>query len=75
MLLRPEDTRRLYEHAIAHGYAILAVNADSPAAVVDCLLAAKVPEPREPRVAPENGTKLTILHAREHFLRYLYGCH
>ena len=41
MLLTPEQTRELYAHAVTHRYAILAVNADSPATMVDCLVAAK----------------------------------
>lgn len=41
MLLTPEQSRLLYERATVEHYAILAVNADSPAAVVDCLEAAK----------------------------------
>ncbi|MEM6278868.1 MAG: class II fructose-bisphosphate aldolase, partial [Verrucomicrobiota bacterium] len=41
MLLTPPQARALYEHAVSHRYAVLAVNADSPAAIVDCLLAAK----------------------------------
>jgi hypothetical protein len=41
MLLSPEQTRSLYQHAATAGYAVLAVNADSPAAVVDCLIAAR----------------------------------
>ncbi|MEM1444262.1 MAG: class II fructose-bisphosphate aldolase, partial [Verrucomicrobiota bacterium] len=41
MLLTPPQARALYEHAVSNCYAILAVNADSPAAMVDCLLAAK----------------------------------
>lgn len=41
MLLNPEQTRRLLDHAMENKYAILAVNADSPAAVTDCLKAAK----------------------------------
>jgi fructose-bisphosphate aldolase class II len=41
MLLSPQETRRLYEHAAENNYAILAVNADSPAAITDCLVAAK----------------------------------
>lgn len=41
MLLSPTQTRALYVDAVENGYAILAVNADSPAAIVDCLLAAK----------------------------------
>lgn len=40
MFLTPRDTRRLYQHAATNGYAILAVNADSPAAIADCLVAA-----------------------------------
>lgn len=41
MFLDPDQTRQLYEHALANNYAILAVNADSSAAILDCLLAAK----------------------------------
>ena len=41
MLLTPEQTRALYEHAATNQYAVLAVNADSPAAIVDCLIAAR----------------------------------
>ena len=41
MLLSPEEARRLFTHAVEHRYAILAVNADSPAAVMDCLIAAE----------------------------------
>jgi fructose/tagatose bisphosphate aldolase len=41
MLLTPEQTRSLYEHATTARYAVLAVNADSPAAIMDCLIAAK----------------------------------
>ena len=41
MLLTPHQTRLLYERASVEKYAILAVNADSPAAVVDCLESAK----------------------------------
>lgn len=41
MLLTPKQTRQLVGHALANRYAVLAVNADSPAAVVDCLLAAR----------------------------------
>jgi len=40
MLLDPDQARALYQHAIANHYAILAVNADSPAAITDCLTAA-----------------------------------
>ena len=41
MLLIPEQARTLYAHAVEHRYAILAVNADSPAACTDALLAAQ----------------------------------
>lgn len=41
MLLTPTQARALYEHAVENRYAILAVNADSPAAMTDCLLAAR----------------------------------
>ncbi len=41
MLLTPPQTRALFMHALAEQYAILAVNADSPAAVVDALEAAR----------------------------------
>jgi fructose-bisphosphate aldolase class II len=41
MLLSPMQARQLYQHAVDNNYAILAVNADSPAAITDCLLAAK----------------------------------
>ncbi len=41
MLLSPTQTRQLFTHALENRYAILAVNADSPAAIVDCLLAAE----------------------------------
>src|SRR5437016_5831765 len=41
MLLNPIQSRSLFAHALANGYAILAVNADSPAAVTDCLEAAR----------------------------------
>ncbi len=41
MLLDPDQTRVLYADAARRGYAILAVNADSPAALTDCLLAAR----------------------------------
>lgn len=40
MLLTPDQTRHAYAHAATNGYAILAVNADSPAAVRDALDAA-----------------------------------
>ncbi|GAB4425129.1 MAG: hypothetical protein OHK0039_42690 [Bacteroidia bacterium] len=41
MLLSPTQTRQLFAHAFAHRYAILAINADSHAAVSDCLEAAR----------------------------------
>ncbi len=41
MLLSPEQSRRLITHAVEQRYAILAVNADSPAAITDCLEAAR----------------------------------
>ena len=41
MLLSPQYTRALYADAVENGYAVLAVNADSPAAITDCLLAAR----------------------------------
>lgn len=41
MLLTPSQTRTLFKHALAERYAILAVNADSPAAVLDALEAAR----------------------------------
>ena len=41
MLLSSESTRALYRFAVENRFAVLAVNADSPAAVVDCLIAAK----------------------------------
>ena len=41
MLLGPKETGSLYRHAAENAYAILAVNADSPAAITDCLLAAE----------------------------------
>ena len=41
MLLSPEQTRSLYQHAATARYAVLAVNADSPASIMDCLIAAK----------------------------------
>jgi len=40
MLLSPDQARHLYAHAVENHYAILAVNADSPAALTDCLVAA-----------------------------------
>lgn len=44
MLLKPFETHRLIRHALEERYAVLAVNADSPAAVVDCLEAARACE-------------------------------
>ncbi len=41
MLLSPHQARLLYEQAAVERFAILAVNADSPAAVLDCLESAK----------------------------------
>jgi fructose-bisphosphate aldolase, class II len=41
MLLDPLQSRALFTHALEQGYALLAVNADSPAAVADCLEAAR----------------------------------
>lgn len=41
MLLSPTQTRQLYQHAVENKYAILAVNADSPAAINDALQVAK----------------------------------
>jgi fructose/tagatose bisphosphate aldolase len=40
MLLDPLQTRQLFQDALENHYAILAVNADSPAAITDCLEAA-----------------------------------
>ena len=37
MLLNPLQARELFLHALKNRYAILAVNADSPAAIGDCL--------------------------------------
>jgi fructose-bisphosphate aldolase, class II len=41
MLLNPLQARSLFAHAKVHQYAILAVNADSPAAINDCIEAAR----------------------------------
>jgi len=41
MLLDPLQARKLYEFAIKEKFAILAVNADSPACIYDCIKAAK----------------------------------
>jgi fructose-bisphosphate aldolase, class II len=40
MLLSPAQARLVFQHALEKGYAVLAINADSPAAVTDCLEAA-----------------------------------
>ena len=42
MLLDPLQSRLLFQHALKKGYAVLAVNADSPAAVGDTLEAARL---------------------------------
>ena len=42
MLLNPSEARACFAEALAGGYAILAVNADSPAAIADSLEAARV---------------------------------
>lgn len=42
MLLSPTQSRQLLNHAFEHQYAILAINADSHAAVTDCLEAARL---------------------------------
>jgi fructose/tagatose bisphosphate aldolase len=41
VLLTPIQSRVLFADALAHRYAVLAVNADSPAALTDCLEAAR----------------------------------
>jgi fructose-bisphosphate aldolase, class II len=41
MLLNALQSRQLFAHALEHHYAILAVNADSPSAITDCLEAAR----------------------------------
>ena len=41
MLLNPSQARDLFSLALDNHFAILAVNADSPAAMMDCLIAAK----------------------------------
>ncbi len=41
MLLNPTQARALFEDAAVRKFAVLAVNADSPAAIADCLLAAR----------------------------------
>ena len=40
MLLTPDQSRALFRHAVENRYAVLAVNADSPAAIADCFEAA-----------------------------------
>jgi fructose/tagatose bisphosphate aldolase len=42
MLLDPLQSRLLIADALEHRYAVLAVNADSPAAITDCLEAARI---------------------------------
>jgi fructose-bisphosphate aldolase, class II len=42
MLLDPLQSRVLIADALEHQYAVLAVNADSPAAITDCLEAARI---------------------------------
>ena len=42
MLLDPEQARILFQDALQQHYAVLAVNADSPAAITDCLEAARL---------------------------------
>jgi fructose-bisphosphate aldolase, class II len=42
MLLTPPQTRALFEDARTNGYAVLAINADSPSCVRDCLEAARI---------------------------------
>ena len=41
MLLDPVEARALFRCALDHSFAVLAVNADSPAAITDCLEAAR----------------------------------
>jgi fructose-bisphosphate aldolase, class II len=41
MLLTPIQAQELIQHALVNRYAVLAVNADSPAAITDCLDAAR----------------------------------
>ena len=40
MLLNPLQSRKLLDFALSERFAVLAVNADSPAAVYDCISAA-----------------------------------
>lgn len=42
MLLTPAQARTLFQCALHQGFAVLAVNADSPAAITDCLEAARI---------------------------------
>jgi len=41
MLLTPPQARKLFEYCVRERFAVLAVNADSPAALYDCLSAAR----------------------------------
>jgi len=41
MLLTPVQARKLFEYCVQEKFAVLAVNADSPAALCDCLTAAR----------------------------------
>jgi fructose/tagatose bisphosphate aldolase len=41
MLLNATQTRALFQHALEHHYAVLAINADSPACITDALEAAR----------------------------------
>ena len=41
MLLNPAQSRALFQDALERRYAVLAVNADSPAALIDCIEAAR----------------------------------
>ena len=41
MLLTPPQARKLFEYCVQEKFAVLAVNADSPAALYDCLTAAR----------------------------------
>jgi fructose/tagatose bisphosphate aldolase len=44
MLCTPLQSRKVFQHALENKYAVLAINADSHAAVADCLEAAKQAE-------------------------------
>ena len=57
MLLDPLQSRALFAHALKAGYAVLAVNADSPAAINDCLEAAR--ECRAPLIIEASLWQLT----------------